>query len=212
MLNRQVSTPVCGFTAALILTIRLRDGRKSTWALNSLPKAIEAYVADRNPDLLPLVFEVQEDQEHSSHRVIVRTRAGVGTKVTRLDHDLLSGADVAQLRGIHDGVIALGEPPFIAVMEDGSTEEIGRIDDLVAYVDKRGRKGLDIQRYKGLGEMNPEQLWDTTMNPDTRVLLQVKIDDGLESDQLFSLLMGDEVEPRREFIEMHALDVKELDI
>ena len=98
---------------------------------------------------------------------------------------------------------------------DAHVEElpgVGRIDDLVAYVESRGKKGLGIQRYKGLGEMNPEQLWETTMNPETRILLQVKVEDAIETDRLFSLLMGDEVEPRREFIETHALDVKELDI
>ncbi|GAB4197398.1 MAG: DNA topoisomerase (ATP-hydrolyzing) subunit B [Sandaracinaceae bacterium] len=180
-------------------------------------KRIEAYVAEKNPDLLPLVFDVEEDAEHSSHRIRVRTRAGVSTKATVIDRDFLDGADVTQLRAIHDGVSALGEPPFIAVElgDDGSevfSEEIGPIDALVSYVDNRGRKGLQIQRYKGLGEMNAEQLWETTMSPDARVLLQVKIDDAMETDQLFSLLMGDEVEPRREFIETHALDVKELDI
>ena len=152
-------------------------------------------------------------------RVHFSTRAGVSMKVTTVDHDFVTAAEYEQLRSIWAGVHALGTPPFVAltnVGEDGASERepeaVGSIDDLVAWVDARGRKGLTIQRYKGLGEMNPEQLWDTTMNPDTRVLLQVRVDDALETDQLFSLLMGDEVEPRREFIEAHALDVKELDI
>ena len=77
---------------------------------------------------------------------------------------------------------------------------------------REGKKGINLQRYKGLGEMNPEQLWKTTMNPDKRTLLQVKVEDAMETDEIFSILMGDAVEPRREFIQTNALDVSTLDI
>jgi len=86
------------------------------------------------------------------------------------------------------------------------------LHDILKGVRKMGQKGIDIQRYKGLGEMNPQQLWDTTMNPGTRSLLKVKLEDAIKADRIFSILMGESVEPRRDFIEKHALEVKYLDI
>jgi len=90
--------------------------------------------------------------------------------------------------------------------------ETSNHQDLLNFFLENAKKGLAIQRYKGLGEMNPEQLWETTMNPENRILLQVKIEDVVESDEIFTILMGDQVEPRRDFIEKNALNVVNLDI
>jgi len=96
---------------------------------------------------------------------------------------------------------------------DGELEtEAGDIYTVVSYIKERGSKGISIQRYKGLGEMNPGQLWETTMDPENRKLLRVKLDDAVEADKIFTTLMGDKVEPRRKFIQDHAKEVKNLDI
>jgi DNA gyrase subunit B len=111
-------------------------------------------------------------------------------------------------------IFKYAKPPFIVFSKENETDSV-RIKDktnLLSFMIEEGKKGLGIQRYKGLGEMNPDQLWETTMNPDNRTLLNVKVDDPVETDEIFTILMGDEVEPRREFINSNALDVNVLDI
>jgi len=101
--------------------------------------------------------------------------------------------------------------PFV-VRSDGTERPAWSLSDVLHAVRELGEKGLDIQRYKGLGEMNAEQLWETTMDPERRTMLRVKLEDAASADKMFSVLMGTNVEPRRKFIEDHALEVKFLDI
>jgi DNA gyrase subunit B len=162
--------------------------------------------------------EIEPDAVHGGFRARLKSRAGVVSRTSTLDVTLLNTSDYAQLRDIHNGIQALGKPPFLVTEldakggDDGEPTEVTDPDTLWAFIDKRARHGLYLQRYKGLGEMNAETLWDTTMNPESRMLLQVRIDDAVQAEEMFSVLMGDQVEPRREFIDRNALNVRNLDI
>ncbi len=113
---------------------------------------------------------------------------------------------------IEHGHVYIAQPPLYKVHRQSGDRYFFNDDDLNLYLDSLGRKGYELQRYKGLGEMNAEQLWETTMNPETRTMLQVTMDDAFEADQIFSLLMGEQPELRREFIEQNAKLVEDLDI
>ena len=141
---------------------------------------------------------------------ITRRMHGVDTEYF-LNKDFFSSPEMILLVELNqklDGL--LNEKSYI--QRSDRREYVSRFDNVITWLMKEGQRGLNIQRYKGLGEMNPEQLWDTTMDPETRRMLQVNIQDAYQADEIFSTLMGDLVEPRREFIENNALNVANLDV
>ena len=103
-------------------------------------------------------------------------------------------------------------PPEFMIRKNGEKIPVYSALEILSVIKEAGHRGLSIQRYKGLGEMNPEQLWETTMNPERRTILQVNLEDAVAAEDTFNNLMGEKVEPRREFIEAHALEVRNLDI
>jgi len=113
---------------------------------------------------------------------------------------------------IEAGYVYLALPPLYKISKGKQVKYVYSEAEKEEYLKKIGSDGIGIQRYKGLGEMNPKQLWETTMDPENRTLKQITIEDAVEADRIFSVLMGDEVEPRRQFIQEHAKEVQELDI
>lgn len=155
--------------------------------------------------------EVREDEEHGIYEIEISYILNGSAKRVKVDWDFISSPELQNLKELERQLSILKNPPFNLLM-DKETIAVNSDVELMDVVLEKTKKGLTIQRYKGLGEMNPQQLWETTMNPETRVLKRVTIQDAYEADQIFSLLMGDEVEPRREFIEKNALEAKNLDI
>jgi DNA gyrase subunit B len=174
--------------------------------------SVKPALAARYGELGEATFEIEADEEHSSFRVRTpRGRAGV-KRETIVDVDVIQSPEFQKLREIGKQLSGRLSLPCQVIAGDAEPLQVDTYEGLSRAVEELGRKGLSIQRYKGLGEMNADQLWDTTMNPDRRTLLQVRVDDSVAADQVFTVLMGDLVEPRRDFIEEHALSVRNLDI
>ncbi|HRI02568.1 MAG TPA: DNA topoisomerase (ATP-hydrolyzing) subunit B [Pyrinomonadaceae bacterium] len=152
--------------------------------------------------------ELTGDAEHGLLEIDITYPNGQGVKI---DWNLASYVEFQKAIELKRTLDTDFPGPFI-LGENGSSETLATREELLEKVMAMAKKDLTIQRYKGLGEMNPEQLWETTMDPEKRTMLQVRIEDAIETDSIFTVLMGDQVEPRRKFIEDNALDVKNLDV
>jgi DNA gyrase subunit B len=175
--------------------------------------SIQAQLSSLHPEALPVGWNIEADPEHGGFRLDAVTRRSGVVFHTRFDFEFLHSPDFARLSELSAAISAVSPGPYqLAGGGEEPSEQIASPTELLARILKRGEKGLSIQRYKGLGEMNPDQLFETTMDPARRTLLQVRADDTIEADAVFSDLMGDDVEPRRLFIERNALDVQNLDV
>jgi DNA gyrase subunit B len=202
---------------ARIVSVALREAgvRAATFsdraALEQAAAVLARVLEARYADLLPISAEVADDPEEGLH-LCVRFRPGSSTKPGMLTREIADTGEYHELVSIEEDVASIGPAPYTVSTQKGEPVTLATPEALDAFLAERGRKGLDIGRYKGLGEMNAEQLWETTMNPDARTLLQVEVRDPVRAEEMFSVLMGDQVEPRRRFIEDNALNVQNLDI
>lgn len=169
-------------------------------------------------ELLEKKLSCNTNKEAPQYRVKAKDLVPVITIVSHgietdcvLPHTLFTSGDYQHLANLAEKISGLIEPGAY-VARDNRVEKVTNFAAAFEWLMNEAKKGLSIQRYKGLGEMNPEQLWDTTMDPNTRCMLRVTVEDAVAADQIFTTLMGDQVEPRREFIEQRALDVVNLDV
>ena len=173
---------------------------------------LKTYLMAFHPEITPVEFSAEKDPEHDRHidKMPVQKKNS-SPFTTVIDHDFLASPEFKELRNLGRELSSLGQPPF-KISSSGEEREVKTFEELAENVLEMGKKGISVQRYKGLGEMNPGQLWETTMDPEKRILLQVKVEDIVEADSIFTMLMGDQVEPRRQFIERNALEVSNLDV
>lgn len=160
-------------------------------------------------------YWAQLDEEHGGYKLFFEINRNGRQKTVYHDKDIFNVPIFSEVKEMHNQLRSLGEPPY-GIIEKGSDtgeqRQFESMSSLIDFIIESGKKGMNIQRYKGLGEMNPEQLWKTTMDPERRTLLQVKVEDAIAADEIFTKLMGDQVEPRRNFIFENALNVSNLDV
>lgn len=165
-----------------------------------------------NPDMQ--VF-AQFDEVTNKHKLLIHRKHHGNVRVSTIDEDFVHGADYPVLQKAAEtfkGLIGEGAEIQRGEGEKQKSEAISSFRDAMAWLRAQAERAVSKQRYKGLGEMNPDQLWETTMDPNTRRLLRVQIEDAIGADQIFTCLMGDEVEPRRNFIESNALKASNIDV
>ncbi len=183
---------------------------KEEGSMKTLAASIGQYISAHHSKTV-FTWSIEKDEEHDALRLRVDTTwDGIHSSIG-VDENFITTPEFRELQSLSPAVLGLDGPPY-RIREKGEERSFSDTGKIVHHVLELGKKGLSIQRYKGLGEMNPEQLWETTMTPEKRTLLQVTVEDSVKADEIFNILMGDAVEPRRAFIQRHALEVKNLDI
>ncbi|MEW5803815.1 MAG: DNA topoisomerase (ATP-hydrolyzing) subunit B [bacterium] len=164
------------------------------------------------PTKISVDYQIAFDEEHGCYKIhfILRSKKSGISKEQSIDSEFIFSPEIKELNSLFHQ-IELGLPPY-DIKKSSETHEAHSFRELIDTLLDFAKKGVSIQRYKGLGEMNPDQLWETTMNPESRTLLKVRVDDAVEADEIFSILMGDQVDSRRKFIEENALNAKNIDI
>jgi DNA gyrase subunit B len=199
---------VSEFADAQLSEADLRDRER----LERLEAKVMGEVSRRHGELGQAAAEYKQDSEHGTWELYFQGGLNGVRRHTTISADLVRSPEFVELKRISAELKGKLVQPLKLSHADDEPIDINGWDEIAEQIEALGRKGLQIQRYKGLGEMNAEQLWETTMDPDKRNLLKVKIEEMEEADGIFTKLMGDLVEPRREFIEENALNVRNLDI
>ena len=198
-----------GFLRAGQLT---KDVLRDEVSTRAAIKRVDAHLLAAKAGISLSDAELANDAEHGGWKIVFPARYGGARKHTVLDFQFLDSPEYEELARL-SAELGSAPGPYALVFSDGDARLVLQtVDQLGKHLDALGRKGLQISRYKGLGEMNAEQLWETTMDPTKRTLLEVHADDINAAESIFSTLMGEEVEPRREFIEQNALNVRNLDV
>jgi DNA gyrase subunit B len=179
----------------------------NTETLKDRSKLEEILMVVREKYLNIKISDIILDEEHQTFGVEIRRH---NYKIT-LDTNFLTSPEFRELANLFSIIKDLGKTPYKIQTKEG-LKEIPKSHELLEFILATAKKGLSIQRYKGLGEMNPQQLWETTMNPEKRTFLQVAVQDSIQADDIFTILMGDQVEPRKDFITTHALEARNIDI
>ncbi len=196
-----------GYEPALIDAL-LGQGLREVAAFQNEDTLEKARAAVEAAGFIP--GDLERDEEHGRYTFDVR-RKGRGRAPVRVGWDLVSTPEYRTAQALDQDLADLKAVPIL-VATNGSEHSVAGRFELLDHLMSEAKRGMTVQRYKGLGEMNPGQLWETTMNPETRRMLQVTVADAVEADEIFTVLMGDAVEPRRKFIEDNALSVRNLDI